>query len=92
MSFILCHMCCILCTHDNKYIVPSFPCLSFFLGHIANFLAMRRKMKNKDEPMATIIPKWLEDLVVYSIIIHSTHTGLLNVEICLLYSSATVQW
>ncbi|KAL5489562.1 hypothetical protein EMCRGX_G018671 [Ephydatia muelleri] len=54
-------------------IVPSFPCLSFFLGHVANVLAMRREMKNEHEPIATIVSKWAADVGNLFVVFFSYH-------------------
>ncbi|KAL5489556.1 hypothetical protein EMCRGX_G018662 [Ephydatia muelleri] len=58
---------------QDGQIVPSFPCHSFFLGHVANVLAMRREMKNEDEPIATIVSKWAADVGNLFVVFFSYH-------------------
>eukprot|EP00731_Ephydatia_muelleri_P020153 Em0012g978a len=53
--------------------IPSPKMDSFFLGHVANVLAMRREMKNEHEPMATIVSKWAADVGNLFVVFFSYH-------------------
>eukprot|EP00731_Ephydatia_muelleri_P020161 Em0012g986a len=53
--------------------IPSPKMDSFFLGHVANVLAMRREMKNEDEPIATIVSKWAADVGNLFVVFFSYH-------------------
>ncbi|KAL5489563.1 hypothetical protein EMCRGX_G018672 [Ephydatia muelleri] len=53
--------------------IPSPKMDSFFLGHIANFLAMRREMKNEHEPLVTIVSKWAADVGNLFVVFFSYH-------------------
>eukprot|EP00731_Ephydatia_muelleri_P020162 Em0012g987a len=53
--------------------IPSPKMDSFFLGHVANVLAMRREMKNEHEPIATIVSKWAADVGNLFVVFFSYH-------------------